>query len=116
MTKKLLVAALALSAAVYSLDAKVTLHHLIGDNMVLQQQTEARLYGYDEPGKTVKVTPSWDGKKYTGTLTKVEAPQFTILTQEKQKQEGKKRPVLVDVEKTFSMDEVKYCKYVIDFK
>lgn len=65
MTKKLLVAALALSAAVYSLDAKVTLHHLIGDNMVLQQQTEARLYGYDEPGKTVKVTPSWDGKKYT---------------------------------------------------
>ena len=57
-----------------------------------------------------------DGKKYTGTLTKVEAPQFTILTQEKQKQEGKKRPVLVDVEKTFSMDEVKYCKYVIDFK
>ena len=57
-----------------------------------------------------------DGMKYKGTLLRVEEPQFTILTQEKQKQEGKKRPVLVNVERTFSMDEVKYCKYIIDFK
>ena len=70
-------------------------------------------------GKTVEVLPSSGdnaGKKLQGTLQSVEGRQFTILTQEKQKQEGKKRPVLVDVEKTFSMDEVKYCKYVIEFK
>lgn len=66
-------------------------------------------------GKAVEVLDT-GGAKYKGTLTKVEAPAFTILTQEKQKQEGKKRPVLVDVEKVFSMDEVKYCKYLIDFK
>ena len=65
--------------------------------------------------KTVEVLDA-NGMKYKGTLLNVEAPQFTILTQEKQKQEGKKRPVLVDVEHTFSMDEVKYCKYLIDFK
>ncbi|MBQ0075261.1 MAG: ribosome assembly cofactor RimP [Prevotella sp.] len=57
-----------------------------------------------------------DGKKYAGTLKSVEAPQFTVTIKEKQKQEGKKRPVMVDVDKTFSMDEVKYCKYLIDFK
>ena len=65
--------------------------------------------------KTVEVLDA-DGMKYKGTLLKVEEPNFTILTQEKQKQEGKKRPVLVSVERTFSMNEVKYCKYLIDFK
>lgn len=66
-------------------------------------------------GKQVEVL-SADGKKCTGTLKSVEAPQFIVTVQEKQKQEGKKRPVLVDVDKTFSMDEVKYCKYIINFK
>ena len=66
-------------------------------------------------GKTVEVLDA-SGIKYKGTLLSVEAPNFTILTQEKQKQEGKKRPVLVDVERTFSVNEVKYCKYLIDFK
>jgi len=66
-------------------------------------------------GKTVEVLDA-SGIKYKGTLLSVEEPNFTILTQEKQKQEGKKRPVLVDVEHTFSVNEVKYCKYLIDFK
>ena len=66
-------------------------------------------------GKPVEVLDA-DGKKYKGTLKSVEAPQFVITTQEKQKQEGKKRPVLVDVDKEFQMDSVKYCKYIIDFK
>lgn len=66
-------------------------------------------------GKQVEVL-SADGIKLKGELKSVEDRCFTIATQEKQKVEGKKRPVLVDVEKTFSMDEVKYCKYIIDFK
>ena len=45
-----------------------------------------------------------------------DAPSFTITVQEKQKQEGKKRPVLVDVDKTYQMDEVKYAKYLLAFK
>mgnify|MGYP002623285692 CR=1 FL=1 len=45
--------------------AKVRLPHIIGDNMVLQQNTEARLWGWDKPGKTVNVTVSWNTKVYT---------------------------------------------------
>ncbi len=71
-------------------------------------------------GKQVEVMPlakdSAKAQKVLGTLTAVDGRNFTVLTQEKQKQEGKKRPVIVEVEKTFSMDDVKYCKYVIDFK
>ena len=36
---------LALAALSLSAQAKVRLPHLIGDNMVLQQQTDARLWG-----------------------------------------------------------------------
>ena len=57
-----------------------------------------------------------DGKKVQGVLKAVDAPNFTITVQEKQKQEGKKRPVLVDVDKTYQMDEVKYAKYLLAFK
>ena len=57
-----------------------------------------------------------DGKKVQGGLKAVDAPSFTITVQEKQKQEGKKRPVLVDVDKTYQMDEVKYAKYLLAFK
>jgi ribosome maturation factor RimP len=39
-----------------------------------------------------------------------------VTTQEKQIPEGKKRPVKVDVEKTYSMDEVKSTKYLLAFK
>lgn len=66
-------------------------------------------------GKEVEVLAA-DGIKFKGILQKVEGRAFTISTQEKQKVEGKKRPVLVDVEKNFSMDDVKYCKYLLNFK
>ena len=41
---------------------KVRLPHLMGDGMVLQQNTSVRLWGWDVPGKQVKVTTSWDNK------------------------------------------------------
>ena len=66
-------------------------------------------------GDTLEVLQA-DGKKVQGVLKAVDAPSFTITVQEKQKQEGKKRPVLVDVDKTYQMDEVKYAKYVLAFK
>ncbi len=49
----------ALAVAV-SLDAKVVLPHVFGDNMVLQQQTSANIWGTAEPNSTVTVTPSWN--------------------------------------------------------
>lgn len=57
-----------------------------------------------------------DGQKLTGTLKSVDGRQFTLTTQEKQIPDGKKRPVKVDVDKTFSMDEVKSTKYLLNFK
>ena len=57
-----------------------------------------------------------DGHKVSGTLKSVDGRQFVVTTQEKQVPEGKKRPVLVEVDKTYSMDEVKSTKYVLAFK
>ncbi len=66
-------------------------------------------------GDTLEVLGA-DGKKVQGVLKSVEGSDFTLTVREKQKQEGKKRPVLVDVDKTFSMDHVKYAKYLLAFK
>ncbi|MBQ3752997.1 MAG: ribosome assembly cofactor RimP [Prevotella sp.] len=57
-----------------------------------------------------------DGQKQKGILKAVEDRNFTITVQEKQTVEGKKRPVIVDTDKTFSMDEVKSVKYLLAFK
>jgi ribosome maturation factor RimP len=66
-------------------------------------------------GKTVEVLTK-EGKKIQGVLTKVEGELFTVTVQEKQLLEGKKRPVMVDVEKEFNMNEVKSVKYLLAFK
>ena len=57
-----------------------------------------------------------DGTKVQGRLKEVHGRNFVVTVKEKQTLEGKKRPVMVDVDKTFSMDSVKYAKYVLAFK
>lgn len=57
--------ALTLMLGVATVDAKVKLPALVGDHMMLQQQSEARLWGTAAPGKEVRVTPSWDGQTVT---------------------------------------------------
>ena len=57
-----------------------------------------------------------DGVKLKGILKAVDGRQFTITIQEKQHVEGKKRPVIVDVDKAYTMDEVKSVKYLLAFK
>ena len=66
-------------------------------------------------GDTIEVL-DLEGKKLQGTLKAVEGNSFTLTVQEKQKQEGKKRPVLVEVDKTYQMDGVKYAKYLLALK
>ena len=53
-----------------SLQAKVRLPHVIGDNMVLQQNTQARLWGWAKPGKSVKVSVSWSDITYSAKAGK----------------------------------------------
>lgn len=64
--------------------------------------------------KAVEVmTP--EGKKLTGTLVDANEEGFRFSYKEKQKVEGKKRPVLVDAERQFTYDDVKWVKAVIEF-
>lgn len=52
-------------AMAWSASAKVTLPEQIGDNMVLQQNASVRLWGWAEPGATVRVSASWKAEAAT---------------------------------------------------
>ena len=69
MDKRFLIIALLMSMALGT-QAKVRLPHLIGNDMVLQQNTEVRLWGWAKAGKRVKVTPSWDNNTVTANADK----------------------------------------------
>lgn len=49
------------------LKAEVQLPSIFGDHMVLQQQTDAAIWGKATPEKTVKVVTSWNKKSYSTT-------------------------------------------------
>ncbi|MGN1253776.1 MAG: ribosome assembly cofactor RimP [Prevotella sp.] len=66
-------------------------------------------------GEPVEVLDG-DGKKVKGILKSVNGRDFTVTVKEKVKVEGKKRPVLTDVDHDYNMDTVKYTKYLISFK
>lgn len=66
-------------------------------------------------GKEVEVLTA-EGIKVKGILKSVDGETFVITVQEKQKQEGKKRPVMVEVDKTYNMNQIKYTKYLLSFK
>lgn len=83
MKRMMLMAALAAISA--GSQAKVKLPHLIADNMVIQQNSDVRLWGWADKGKTIKVTTSWsndvvkvkadnDGK----WLTTVKSPEASF--------------------------------------
>lgn len=81
----------------------------IGQPFKVEQQYQNHV------GNEVEVLAA-DGKKLTGVLKSVEGRNFVLTVKEKQVPEGKKRPVMVEVDKNFSMDEVKSTKYVLNFK
>ena len=72
---------------------------------------------HNHVGKDVEVLTA-DGKKLQGVLKSVSDDdiQFVVTVKEKQQVEGKKRPVLVEVDKTFAINDIKYCKYLLNFK
>ena len=66
-------------------------------------------------GKEVEVLDA-EGNKIKGILKKVDGNAFTVTSKEKVKVEGKKRPMMTDIDRDFEMDKVKYTKYIISFK
>lgn len=75
---------------------------------VLQQYINS--IGYD-----VEILTA-EGKKLEGCMKEVTPENFTVTVTEKQRIEGKKRPVMVEVDKTFGYNDVKWVKSIIDFK
>lgn len=65
MKNLLLIAASGL--LVLNANAKVIPGSLITDNMVLRQNSDARIYGKADPDSKITVTPEWDNKAYTTT-------------------------------------------------
>lgn len=66
-------------------------------------------------GESVE-TLAADGRKYTGLLKEVTPDYFVVTVREKVKEEGSKRPKMVDRDVILRYDEVKWTKYLIDFK
>lgn len=69
MKTRIFTAAALAAIATFSLDAKITLPSVIGDNMVLQQKTDAALWGKAEPGSKVTVKASWAKKPVSVTAS-----------------------------------------------
>ncbi len=51
--------------ASFSVSAAIKLPYFFSDNMVLQQQTDAAIWGWATNGSTVQVTTSWNKAKYS---------------------------------------------------
>ena len=62
--KRLIISLTLLVATLIAVSAKIQLPALIADNMVLQQQTDARLWGKAAPDSKITVSPSWMEEKY----------------------------------------------------
>ena len=67
--KKIVLIAGALLLAVTA-GAKVRMPGFFSDNMVLQQNSQAKIWGWTDAGKSVSVTPSWNNKAVTAKADK----------------------------------------------
>ena len=65
MKIKILTAVFFLFFSVVTIKAKVVLPAVLSDNMVMQQNTEVKLWGTADKNKTVEITVSWNTDKYT---------------------------------------------------
>ncbi|WP_288919442.1 ribosome assembly cofactor RimP [uncultured Prevotella sp.] len=111
------------------IDDCVSLSEFINDNLDRDKEDYELEVGSTGLGQPFKVPQQYvinigeevevldkDGKKVKGILKAVDGSNFTITVNEKVKVEGKKRPVKMDVDHTYDMNEVKYTKYIIRFK
>lgn len=56
-----------LTCCAISLHANIRLPKVISSNMVLQQQSQVKLWGWAEPGERISITTSWDQQVYPAT-------------------------------------------------
>ena len=63
-----------------SIQAEVKLPAIFSDGMVMQQQTNANLWGTATPNKKVTITTSWNGKQYVAAADKNGAWKLSVST------------------------------------
>ena len=80
MQMKKFILALVLLGIGLAASAKIQLPPQVGDYMVLQQQTGARLWGWADPGATVTATVSWSKQKYSARADSDGRFEFTVNT------------------------------------
>jgi sialate O-acetylesterase len=73
----LLVVCIFISVAAWS---EVRLPALVGDHMVLQQQSEVLIWGWCNPGEEVTVRPSWGNRTYSTIGTNMAKWEVTVQT------------------------------------
>ena len=81
---------------------KVRLHPVFSSNMVLQQKTDAPIWGKATPNRQVTVTVSWDNKKYSATAAPDSAWRLSVKTPEA----GGPYTVTVSDGQTLTLDNV----------
>jgi len=98
----LAVAAMTLVAS--GVEAKLRLPHILSDNLILQRNAEARLWGWANKGQTVAVKTSWDGKTHKAEadsegkwLVRVATPEASFTPHEITISQGKESVVLHNV-------------------
>lgn len=107
MKKTVTILLLALVALAFCLDANaqsIILPELLQGDIVLQQQTDARLWGKAKPGSTVKICTGWDKRNYTATAAsdslwnvKVATPEASYTPYDITFSSGKQTIVLENV-------------------
>ncbi len=102
--KKILFAIILSVLPALGLMAEIRLPEIIGDNMVLQRNSNANLWGWADSGSKVIVTVSWDKAKYTATadengrwMLSVATPEATSLPQTITIKEGKSKLTLNNI-------------------
>lgn len=74
--------ALSMALVVSTASAEIKLPAVIADNMMLQRQTEVRLWGKAIPGKEMSVKPSWSKKGVKTTVAADSTWMVTVSTPE----------------------------------
>lgn len=78
--KKICSVLLVTSLSVYSVQAKISLPSIFGDNMVLQQKTEVAFWGMAKANAQIIITTSWNKKTYTSKANAVGKWKLNIAT------------------------------------
>ncbi len=80
MKKSILIVSAMMTSLIAS--AAIELPEIFSDNMVLQQQSDARLWGWSSPKATISVKPDWSEKSYSAKADASGRWELSVATPE----------------------------------